>query len=313
MEKNDGGSKTKEKKRVVGYVRVSTDEQAKGFSLESQRARIENYVATKEDWTLVGFYVEDGASAYADKERPEFKRMMDDVDEWDMTIACYLNRFWRNTRKAMEWFDDLRARGKDFTAMDYGMDSSTAMGEFVLTFMSGLAKLESAQTSERVNASRKVKFEDDTKDSWATRPPYGYDMVDGCLIVNEREAEGVRLAFRLAERYSLADTGIALGHRGYTTKAGNHFGIKAVNHILHNPAYCGYVYREGLLRRNGHPAIVDDDLFNRVQVALHSRRKNPKMKSISPLVVGDKQIHVVRHLNQGSGSYYSLTDSEPQA
>jgi site-specific DNA recombinase len=314
-EKVVGRPATIQEEFIAIVVRVSTEDQAReGYSLDVQRDRIEHFIAGK-GWTMVDIYVDEGRSAHAVNGRPEYKRMMAEMDKWDVVVALYLSRFWRNTLKALEWFRTLQDNDRDFVAMDYGFDTTTAMGRFIFRLSSALAELESEQIGERVSASHDQIFKDN-RDAWMSRPPYGYDMdtKDHRLVVNPKEAEAVRMAFNLALRFGLLDVALTLSKEGYRTKPtkrypeGNPFHELTVHHILHNPAYCGYVYHKGVLKRNHHKPIIDDDLFNQVQQALISRRRGLHSKNHPPLVVGEKEIKVEKSKRQGRGAYYTPTE-----
>src|SRR5437899_1607190 len=95
--------------RVAAYVRVSTEEQAEeGFSLEAQKAAITSYAASQ-GWNIVAWFEDRGKSAYSDKKRPAFERMMKDRDSWDIAVAKWLNRFWRRVVPALGWAKELDA------------------------------------------------------------------------------------------------------------------------------------------------------------------------------------------------------------
>lgn len=301
--------------RVVGYVRVSTEKQEKeGYSIEAQKQAIENY-AKSQGWTIEKWYEDRGKSAYQNTQRRDgFKALYDDIDSWDIVIAKWLNRFFRRIRPALEFVEYLKQRDSKMVCVVDKIDMSSAMGQALMEIMLVFAKLESAQTSERIIDARKQKFNSMEKDAWATRPPYGYDMDKKRLSINETEAEGVRLAFQLALRHTHLDIALGLNQAGYRTKPtrtspeGKPFTQYSVSHLIHNPAYCGYVYRNGVLRRNHHPAVIEDDLFNQVQKACISRRRGKFSKDIPPLEVGQKEIHVIR--KKQAGAYYLPLDPQ---
>ncbi|UCD93071.1 MAG: recombinase family protein [Methanobacteriota archaeon] len=266
-------------------MRVSTEEQAEsGYSIEAQKNAIERYCQNRslskgETWRLVSVYVDDGYSAYNGAKRPQFQKMMKDSEKWDLCIAVWLNRFWRNTRKALAWLDELHNIGKNFVAMDYDMDSSSAMGEFALTMMLALAKLESDQTSERVKKAFDQKFDTDEK-AWFTRAPLGYDLDDGRLVVNENEAVAVQKSFQMATSHSSELIAQYLNVHGFRGKQGKPFYSTSITQILRNPVYCGYVYRNGVLKRNGHEPIIPTELYNAVQKAITKRSRRRKYQTV---------------------------------
>ena len=290
--------------KCVGYVRVSTEEQAQeGISLDAQKRAITDYCNARsgssgQTWQLLGYYEDDGKSAYSGETRPQFEKMMTEHEQWDCCIAVYLNRFWRNTKLALKWFDEMQEKGKDVVAMDLNLDTTNAMGKFALTVMLGVAQLESDQTSERVKAIFDHKFETDDN-TWFTRAPLGYDLKDGKLIVNDAEARIVRTAFNLALRLPQRLVAVELNGMGFTGKSGKPFSQPSIAHILHNPVYCGYVYRKGVLRKNGHKGIVEKELYNDVQKTMWQR--GTKARKYPPLELGADKIECKRICTSGRG------------
>jgi site-specific DNA recombinase len=293
--------------RCVGYVRVSTDEQTEGTSLEAQESAIKRYCENKtlsgdDAWQYVRTYSDDGYSAYngKSKRRPQFNAMMNDTDDWDCCVGLYLNRFWRNTLSALKWLNDLSDLGKHVVAMDMQLDTTTPVGEMVFTMMSAIAKLESAQTSHRVKTVFDHRFNDDDDDKCFTRAPLGYDnnTKEHTLVINDDEATTIQTAFKMAVSMPQRAIAIALNERGFRGKQGKAFSQPSIAHILHNPTYAGYLYRNGTLKRNGHLAIVDDDLFNRVQKAMWLR--GSKARKHAPLQVGADSIRVERMNTSGN-------------
>ena len=67
--------------RVAGYVRVSSEEQVSGYSLDAQRRAIEGFCAAR-GWDEITWYEDAGRSAYADDraKRPAFARLLGDAE-----------------------------------------------------------------------------------------------------------------------------------------------------------------------------------------------------------------------------------------
>ena len=88
-----------DKRIAVGYIRVSTDEQAReGLSLDAQRARIEEY-ASQNNMTLLKFYVDDGVSGKIPiKKRKALSELLTDITkrEFDTILFIRLDRWFRN-------------------------------------------------------------------------------------------------------------------------------------------------------------------------------------------------------------------------
>jgi len=256
--------------RVAIYTRVSTEDQAKeGFSLEAQRERLEAYCKAR-DWQVAGIYVDDGHSG-RDVRRPAYQKMLAERDSWDTILVIKMDRIHRNARHFMEMMDNLREWGKDFVSATESLDTSTAMGRFVMDIIQRIAQLESEQIGERVymGMSQKAKR---GPGLLGFPPPLGYDLVDGGLRVNEREAAVIREIFELARQgRTMDEIARILNERGVTTKRGAAWAPIKVYRILHNPLYAGYLRWDGHLRKAEHEPLVPVETFNEVQEVLRSR------------------------------------------
>ncbi|MCK4443603.1 MAG: recombinase family protein, partial [Thermoplasmata archaeon] len=168
--------------RVAIYSRVSTEDQAKeGFSLDAQKDRLRAYCQAK-GWETAGEYVDDGHSG-RDIRRPAYQRMLEEKDNWDTLLVIKMDRIHRNSKNFMEMMDDLKKWGKEFSSMQESLDTSTAMGRFVMDIIQRIAQLESEQIGERVYMGMKQKAST-VGGSLGSPPPYGYSSEEGKLIVN---------------------------------------------------------------------------------------------------------------------------------
>lgn len=256
--------------RVATYTRVSTEDQAKeGFSLEAQRERLEAYCRAR-DWTIAAAYVDDGYSG-RDTKRPAYRRMMEERDRWDTVLVIKMDRIHRNSKNFMEMMEDLREWGKDFVSATESLDTSTAMGRFVMDIIQRIAQLESEQIGERVYMGMAQKA--------ATGPgllgfnaPLGYRISEGRLVAVEDEARTVRAMFDLClEGRTLDEIAGELNGRDLRTKRGSSWRALKVFRILHNPVYAGYLRWDGVMRRGDHEPLVSVETFNRAQRLLRSR------------------------------------------
>ncbi|UCF08676.1 MAG: recombinase family protein [Thermoplasmata archaeon] len=263
--------------KVAVYLRVSTTEQAKeGYSLSAQLERLRNYCRARE-WEVAREYVDDGYSGRSIK-RPAYKRMMEEKDEWDMILVMKMDRIHRNSKNFMEMMDNLRKWGKEFSSMQESLDTSTAMGRFVVDIIQRIAQLESEQIGERVYIGMKQKASTEGG-ILGFAHPYGYDYIKGELRINEREAEAVKFMFNLyIYGKSTRDIAEELDGSGYPTKRNGCWSARTVGKILKNPVYCGYLEWEDFVFKGEHESIISIDDFNLVQETLFKRTRNSKLK-----------------------------------
>jgi DNA invertase Pin-like site-specific DNA recombinase len=269
--------------RVALYTRVSTEDQAKeGFSLEAQKERLQAYCLAR-DWTIGARYVDDGYSG-RDTKRPAYQRMLEERDRWDTLLVIKMDRIHRNARHFMEMMDALREWEKDFVSATESLDTSTAMGRFVMDIIQRIAQLESEQIGERVymGMAQKAKTGPGILGFHA---PLGYRVSEGRLHVDETEAEVVRALFdRCLEGETLAEIANGLNAGGLRTKRGTRWTVLKAYRILHNPIYAGYLRWDGVLRRAEHEGLVSIDAFNEAQTLLRSR-SIPERANEEPLAL----------------------------
>ncbi len=286
-------------RRAVGYVRVSRACQVKdGESLEAQEAEIRACCQLR-GWNLLKVYRDEGASAWSlGARRRGYELLMAEREGWD-TVICYkLDRLWRRSDMAIGAHKILKSEGKTVVSLTENLDTSTRAGEAMFAMMCVVAELFSSQSRERVLAIQRHIFETDPN-AVLGLPPTGYKNTrEGGKPrygIASHNAEVVRQIFAYAgQGLTVRQIVARLRAQGVTYLRWNRPPPKRVNvstvfNILHNPFYCGYVYKEGILKRAAHSKLVSDDDFNRVQIALLIRSRQ---KRSLPLLVGADRIEV---------------------
>jgi len=250
--------------RVALYARVSTEDQAKeGFSLDAQRDRLHAFCRAQ-GWTVAKEYVDDGHSG-RDVKRPAYQAMMSERDAWDKVLVIKMDRIHRNSRNFMEMMDDLRKWAKDFVSATEALDTSTAMGRFVMDIIQRIAQLESEQIGERVYMGMAQKHKQ-AKGLLGFRRPYGYDYIDGSLVVKPREATIVRRIFReYAEGRALHAIAADLNEDGIRSHRDRQWSKSGLRYMLRNPVYIGKIRWDHVTRDDSHEAIVDLHTWESVQ------------------------------------------------
>lgn len=264
--------------RVALYTRVSTEDQAKeGFSLDAQLERL-RYYAKAQGWAVAGEYVDEGHSGRTTK-RPQYTRMMAEIPAWDTLLVLKMDRIHRNSRNFMAMMDHLRKQKREFASVTESLDTSTAMGRFVMDIIQRIAQLESDQIGERTFTGMEEKARQQGG-NLGKPAPFGYVYgATGGLEPVPAEAPAVREAFeRFAAGASRAELAGWLNAQGLTGRGkggrgrGAAWTAESVGNLLRNPTYGGALGWEGRLQRGMHPAIVPADLFDRVQARLGKSR-----------------------------------------
>jgi len=150
--------------------------------------------------------------------------------------------------------------------------------------MLDFAQFEREMTAERTRDKMLARARKGLWNGGLVPLGYDYSTEEKKLKVNPEEAEIVRLAFEtyLREK-SLGKVAKKLNSLGYRTKTyktktgktigGNEFIITSLRHILTNPIYIGYVKHKGKIYKAQHPAIIEKEVFDKVQEILDSNKK----------------------------------------
>ena len=186
---------------AVGYVRVSTEEQAtEGVSLDVQRARIADHCRLHEH-RLVDVHADEGRSAKRTDNRPGLATALAQACDCAGVLVVYsLSRLARSTRDAIEITERLEQSGADLVSITERIDTTTGIGRFFFTTMAALAQLERDQISERTAAALAHKRH--KKQRVSGQIPFGYDLAeDGVhLVANHAEQRTIRRIKQLRER-----------------------------------------------------------------------------------------------------------------
>ena len=135
---NSGAHGEQAVRRVAIYVRVSTEEQVEGYSLDAQRRAARAYCAER-GWQIRVEYVEKGRSArYEDlSRRPQFKAMLEAAEDhhFDVVLVHKLDRFARNLLVLLTSLNRLGKANMSFVSVAEQMDYSTPQGRLFLIML----------------------------------------------------------------------------------------------------------------------------------------------------------------------------------
>lgn len=221
--------------RIIGYVRVSTEEMAKdGVSLDAQRSKLEGW-AGLHDLALLEVIADAGVSAKS-LDRPGLTRAlaMLDAGQADGIVVAKLDRLSRSVRDFADliarYFDD-RA-GKTLMAVGDSIDTRTAAGRLVLNVLMSVAQWERETIVERTRDALAHKRQRSERIGGI---PFGWDLGEDrkTLIPNPREQEAralIRQWRRLGWTYQAI--GSELLTRGFRPKSGRHHWSPSTLHFL---------------------------------------------------------------------------------
>ena len=282
--------------RVAAYCRVSTDLEEQASSYASQIRSYTELISQHEGWELVDIYADEAASGTKTDKREDFNRLLADCRKGkiDRVLVKSISRFSRNTKDCLAALRELMRLGVTVQFEKENIDTGTLTTELMVSVSGSLAQQESMSISQNIRTGYRRRME--RGEFIASSPPYGYrNAGGGRLEIVPEEAEVIRWVF---ESY-LNGQGIVtiaeeMNRRGVPKKHGEAAWIPyAVACWLRNEKYTGNtlcqktfttgfpyisVKNRGEVDQfyieNSHPAIISQEIFDKVQ-ALRKKKKAP--------------------------------------
>lgn len=234
---------TKDTIRVAAYIRVSTDNDEQVSSFQLQKSTYIKKIDSNPSWELAGIYADEGISGTSIKHRKGMQQMVEDckAGKIDLVITKSISRFARNIVDCLSTVQLLKSLnppvGVQFeTDNIYTLDNS---GRMLLTILASVAEEESHTKSEIMKWSVRNRFGDG---NFLTPELLGYDLDDdGNLVVNEKEAETVKVIFYLyLNGFSLTEIANLLRRYKRETKYGSiEWNPSTLADIIANERRCG--------------------------------------------------------------------------
>ena len=184
-------------RKVAIYGRVSTEHEAQLSALENQLQWYDDQVKYHPNWTVCERYIDEGITGTQAKKRPAFLRMIEDArnGKFDLIVTREVCRFARNVVDTLVVTRELKGIGVEVFFIDDNIWTMDGDGELRLSLMATLAQEESRKTSERVKAGQKISRDNGVL--YGNGNILGYDRVGDTYVINEEQAETVRIIFDL--------------------------------------------------------------------------------------------------------------------
>ena len=229
--------------KVAAYVRVSTENDEQKSSYELQVNDFTERIKSNPHWEFAGIYSDEGISGTELTHRKGMLQMIEDAKagKIDLILAKSIARFARNVVDCLSVIDELRKNDVGVRFDEGGLYTLDTTGAMVLTILATVAEEESRSKSFIMNWSVERRF---AKGIFLTPALLGYDKdEDGHLIINEDEAETVKVIFYLfLNGWSHTEIAELLTKYGRKTKLGNEvWNPTSIAGIIENERHCGYV------------------------------------------------------------------------
>ena len=301
----------KKQQKCYIYTGVFTSMQVEGYSLDAQKDKLRKY-ADYQEMSIVGEYSDEGKSGKSVEGRPQFKQMLVDIesgkDNVDYVLVFKLSRFGRNAADVLSSLQKMQDYGVNLICVEDGIDSSKDAGKLMISVLSAVAEIERENILVQTMEGRRQKAREDRWNGGFA--PYGYQLVNGELIIAEDEAEIIRIIYDKFVNTTMGMAAIAafLNNSGYKKKLRQNntiegFSTSFVKGVLDNPIYCGKLafgrrknekisgtrneyhivkQKDYLLSDGIHEAIISEEMWNQA----HRKRQETgvlQVKTHSPL------------------------------
>lgn len=292
-------------KNVVLYVRVSTNEQTLGYSIEAQKTELTQFCEAFK-YNILETYVDAGLSGTTTEHRVELQKMMSNIkhnpESIDAVIVWKLSRISRDNADLAHIVKILDKNDVALISREEGIDTSKSGGKFMAQILGAVSEMERENIVVNAKSGMKQRAREG---QWNGGVVMGYQSINKELVIDEKEAETVRTIFDL---YTNKDWGYSrickyLNKRleQYPTKKKSSWSYATVKGVLDNPIYIGKIRwdvrkdwnakrknnrennkgKEYVLVDGQHEPIIDNALWERT-------REKRKLVGIKPT----KKVHI---------------------
>lgn len=268
--------------KVFGYVRVSTETQAKsGYGADSQEQAIHDY-CKKNNLELVRVFKDLGVSGTV-VDRDGLTDLIGSFNGINRVVVLNTSRLWRSDTAKVLIKRELEKLNVDIISIEqpnYSVHTKDPNDFLINGMMELLDAYDRMSTNLKLARGRKAKVKAGVKASGEA--PIGYrwkhdNEKKPIIVIDDRTAHIVREIFKqYLELGSIGKVRKYLNEKGYTTNRGKEFTDMAIRNILKNEFYIGKVTWNDLEVSGQHEAIINKITFGKVQAKLERQNKRNK-------------------------------------
>jgi site-specific DNA recombinase len=286
-------------KQVGIWIRVSTEDQAKGESPEHHEKRARAYAEAK-GWNVQELYNLAGVSGKAVMHHPEAQRMLTDIKSGRIQglIFSKLARLARNTRELLDFADIFREHEAHLVSLQESIDTSTPAGRLFYTMIAAMAQWEREEIADRVAVSIPIRAK--LGKPIGGSAPYGYYWKDKKLVPHPIEGPIRKQVYELfAECNRFKRVARLLNEAGHRTRKGKKFTDTDIRRYIEDPSakglhrrnYSTYVNGKFVMKPekdwiyNEIEPLISEELWSRCNGLIVTRKKSPR-------IVGKQPVHL---------------------
>ena len=267
------------------YVRVSTDEQAQyGYSIEAQKEKLLAFCKSQ-DWEVYKTYVDDGFRATT-LNRPEIQKLIEESNsgKFNMVVFYKLDRLSRSVKDLSYLIETFEKNNTAIKSITEPFDTSSPPGKLMFNMLGSFAQFERELIGERtrLGVGRRVR-----EGKWTTSPPFGYSMINGELVINEKDVPFYKRIVELCLYHNFGTKLIAmkLNEEDKITKRAGKWSDSTIWRILTNPVYYGMVRWHDEIYQGKHEPIIAKEEFETIQKRLREKNRTPERSHSSPNIL----------------------------
>jgi DNA invertase Pin-like site-specific DNA recombinase len=222
--------------KIVGYLRVSTDQQVEsGLGLEAQRVACENY-AKKLGLKVEHFFSDEGLSgALPHEDRPGLTSAINILKKADILVIAKRDRLGRDPDDIGDITRSIKRKGaRIISAAGEGTEQDDSASKFMRRVMDGAAEYERNIISDRIKAALKVKK---NRGERIGHIPFGYKLAENNvnLVLNDVEYNVLKYMKELKVKgLSFRDIAVVLNKKSLLNREGAKWNHASLHRIMKN-------------------------------------------------------------------------------